>query len=246
MPAEQTAILATLAGFTLGHVLFLAVHLWIKNTRSEASGYLTLLLLCMAVRVTKSVLMLIFPGFVFENILIALGVIAMAAIGPLIWLYIGKSLIANAPFKPRMLVHFVPGILLSYFAFVLNDAQMFLVYQVTVYLIATYILFTVITVARGRRVIPVATFTWIKEFLVACVVITVIFGIQLYTTSFRLYMGVSIAAAAVLYTISLRASVIKQPFHSPDTMGRESNSTPFFSKKCARLLLIENCTSIII
>jgi AraC-like DNA-binding protein len=209
MENSQTLLLAVVAGFSIGHILFLAVYMGIRWPHSFSVRCLSLLLCCLAVRVSKSVFLLLYPEFQFASVVIALGVIAMSAIGPLIWLYV-KRLLNNAEINRSYLIHFIPGIILSLIAFRLNDRQMFQVYQVTVYHIIGYIIYSTCIFHNNYSSLIPAMKSWLKEFIAAGALMAIVFLVQLYSSNLALYISVSAASALILYILTLRAALFRQ------------------------------------
>jgi AraC-like DNA-binding protein len=228
MEHAQISLLAVVAGFTIGHVLFISGYLWVKYD-SFSGRCLSLLLACLSIRVSKSVLLLLFPAFIYGDVVISLGVIAMSAVGPLIWLYARSKLNDGAAtFRRADILHFVPGGVLSLFAFVLNDNQMFQVYQATVYQIMAYILYSGWIIYKSRQFL--ATKVWLKEFIGAAAVMAIVFAIQLYTRNAALYITVSAASAVILYLFTLRASLSKQAISIGRQRSRRSADPGLYEK----------------
>src|SRR5687767_4995196 len=125
----QTTILALITSLTTGHILFLALYLWFTSGKHLANRILSLLLFCYALRIIKSVLLLAFPGVPFSDMLIAIGVIGMSAIGPLLWMYTKAITKENFVLTPKLYLHFIPAAILLPTAFFLDDDAMFQVYQ---------------------------------------------------------------------------------------------------------------------
>lgn len=227
MEGKELVVLAVISGFTIGHILFIAAWLWISNRNFFPNRLLSFLLMCFTMRVVKSITLLIFPNLIFEDTLIALGVIGMSAIGPLTYFYTRLLINEKFHFTARSLIHFIPAALLSFMAFFLTDTQMFHVYQITVYLIIIYLLISCRTVFMNRSG---HAFSWLTEFLVASALLATIFTIQMYTTNRVVYIAVSVSATIVLYAITLRAAFRKEMFRN-GLKKKEKCMTPNFLRR---------------
>ena len=203
-----TILLALITSLTIGHILFLVLHLWIKAGNQLHNRLLSLLLFAYALRIIKSVLLLVFPEIPFADGLIALGVIGMSGIGPLLFLYIKAKFRENFTIVHRSFLHFIPALILMLTAFFLGDNAMFHVYQISVYLIITYLIAAVVFYRQWKKVNSQnSDHRWITELLITAGLLSIVFLIQLYTNSRNMYVVVSIFAAILFYVISLRATL---------------------------------------
>ncbi|HVE61788.1 MAG TPA: AraC family transcriptional regulator [Chitinophagaceae bacterium] len=210
---KEATILALIATATTGHILFLAMYLWIRSTKHLPNKLLSLLLFCYSLRIIKSVLLLSFPGLPFSKTLIALGVIGMSAIGPLLFFYVQALLNNNFSVSKKLFWHFLPAAILLPSAFFLDDRSMFMVYQFTVYQIFFYLFYSISFFVKAKKKNTFSTLErWIKEIFIAVGCLSFIFLIQLYTTNRNFYVTVSILAAAIFYIISLRGAFGKNAF----------------------------------
>ncbi len=205
--SAETIILALITSLTIGHILFLVLHLWIKTGKNLQNRLLSLLLFCYSLRIIKSVLLLVFPAIPFADALIALGVIGMSAIGPLLWFFVQSRLKENFTIRSGSLLHFIPSVILMPTAFFLGDNAMFHVYQVSVYLIIAYLIVSVAFYQEWlKENSQNSSHKWISELLITAGLLSIVFLIQLYTNSRSIYVIVSIFAAILFYIISLRAT----------------------------------------
>ncbi|MFN2439253.1 MAG: helix-turn-helix domain-containing protein [Chitinophagaceae bacterium] len=210
---KETTILVLLASVTTGHILFLAMYLWIRSAKHLPNKLLSLLLFCYSLRIIKSVLLLSFPSLPISKSLIALGVIGMSAIGPLLFFYVQSLQKNNFSLSQKMFWHFLPAVILLPTAFFLDDRSMFMVYQFSVYQIFFYLFYSISVFFKQRKKSPSSPFDkWITEIFIAVACLSFIFLIQLYTTNQNFYIAVSIVAAVIFYIISLRAAFGKNLF----------------------------------
>ncbi len=194
------AIMGTLA---FGHSLFLAVFFFRrKNGLRLANRFLGFLLLALAIRITKSVLVVMFPA---TGVLApALGLVGMAAIGPLLLLYFFSVLDFDFCWSKKQWWHFVFPVLLVLLLPFLNDDTMYLAYQVSVAQMLGYLLFSIYFLRKklpGSGLIrELAKWLWLLVTAVSAIWTTFLF--QLYTETETTYVLVTTCATAVLYGLS--------------------------------------------
>ncbi len=218
--SKEATILALIASATTGHILFLAIYLWVRTAKHLPNRILSVLLFCYSLRIIKSVLLLSFPALPISKVLIALGVIGMAAIGPLLFFYVQSLLKNNFSLSNKQFWHFLPAVLLLPTAFFLDNRYMFMVYQFSVYQIFFYLLYSItIFIKAKKKNLSSAPYKWIIEIFIAVGCLSLIFLIQLYTKNRSFYITVSILAAIIFCIISLRAAFGKNAF------------SPFLKKK---------------
>ena len=228
--------MALIASVTTGHILFLAMYLWVHTRNHLPNRILSALLFCYALRVIKSVLLLAFPGAPFAGILIALGVVGMSATGPLLFFYTQSLLNEKFIFSYKLYKHFLlTGVLLCT-AFFLPDKLMFYVYEISVYQILAYTITSVFfLINKKKNDVASPIYSWLKEVMIAMGCLWFVFLIQLYTDSNTIYTIVSMFAAVVFYIISLRATLRKDVLNPVLKKKSKSNG----GKKAALLPAIE-------
>ncbi|MBT1698326.1 AraC family transcriptional regulator [Fulvivirgaceae bacterium PWU4] len=194
-------IICTLA---VGHSLFMALTLLIIG-KKRANRLLALLLFLLALRVGKSVVGMFFlPGMVYE--LSAVGVVAMAAIGPVLVLLV-KSLFVTSPPSRNIYWHFLPAALLPFILplsgwKVLGPAYYTITLHVLIYIILCYWL-----VWSNRSLFRTddLKWKWALNLLAAVSLLWCSFVLQVTVYQRLIYAVNVITAALVFYALSLWA-----------------------------------------
>ncbi len=194
------AIMATLA---LGHSLFLAIFFWSKkNGRRLSNHLLAYLLLALAIRVTKSVLIVMFPAS--GAWAPWFGLVGMAAIGPLLLLYLFSVLDFSFTWSGKQWLHFIfPALLLVFFP-LLDDPAVYRCYQVSVAQMLGYLLFSAYFLIKNLPALsPNEDLKrWLSLLTAAVAAVWAVFFIQLHVETEATYVLVTTCATTVLYGLS--------------------------------------------
>lgn len=194
------AIFGTLA---FCHAIFLAVFFWRRQEGNVLSNkLLALLLLSLAVRITKSVIGIVIPGT--GKIAPVLGVAGMVLIGPFLWLYLKSVLEKCAVWQRRQLFHFiVPALFVAAFPwFQHNLTHAF--YNAAVVHMSLYVLGSVWSLMwrlpASALEKPVRQWMWLLTIAVSIILST--YYVQLIVDSSRTYLLITGCAALTLYLLS--------------------------------------------
>jgi AraC-like DNA-binding protein len=132
-------IFCTLA---IGHSLFSATALLVLS-RKPFNKLLALLLVLLAIRIGKSVVqMFLKPEISYMTS--AMGVVAMAAIGPVLWLLMRSLFNTNHRLRTADFLHFIPAVLaapliITYTWKFLNPVYLAITLHVLVYIVVTFV-----------------------------------------------------------------------------------------------------------
>ena len=197
------SIMAVMGTLALGHSLFLAIFFWRKNNGHRLSNQLlAFLLLALAVRITKSVLVVLFPG---AGVLApAFGLVGMAAIGPLLLLYLFSIVHFDFIWSKKQWGHFLfPAILAVLLPF-MNDELMYRFYQLSVALMLGYLLFSIYFLLKKlpSSGMDVDLKKWLWLLTAAVAAVWVVFFVQLNVETEATYVLVTTCATTVLYGLS--------------------------------------------
>lgn len=187
--------------FLAGHALFLTLVLMLKITRSN-SFLLGILLFLVLLRVGKSIIALAFPESAF--FISIMGVISMAAIGPILWSYLLSLFHHSSTNRKMMVLSLLPA---SFAIFIgswkwLNLAYYVFTIHLLLYLIAlAYFLF------NNKEVLKVDNirFKWATTLLVSFGAIWITFLLQLFAYDRLFYLIIVIASIILYYGLSLWA-----------------------------------------
>ncbi len=194
-------ILSALSALVMGHSLFLAVFFWTAPSKRPLSNrLLALLLLALAVRTCKSIIIVAFPEA--SDFWPALGLIGMAAIGPFLWLYLQSLLQAKFRLKIQQLLHFSLSAALLVAIFFVEDLG--ILYAITIYQILGYLIASFLLVTRKEVVLKNTPSwrKWIYSLMGGVSAIWAAFTFQLYFATPLTYIGVTAIAALVLYGLT--------------------------------------------
>lgn len=207
------AIMAIFSSLALGHSLFLASQLWDSVKRRPSSFYLALLLTALAIRIFKSVLVILLPQS--PDIIPAIGLVGLIAIGPSLWLYV-KSF-KNVEFKAENnhLWHFTPALILALIIPFFNNEQMYIAYSISVAHMLIYILLSANYIFRLLMEYGRFERKWLLRLLIAIFLIWSTFFAQLLIESFATYLSVTVVATVSIYGLSIWAGKKSRLFTEP-------------------------------
>ncbi len=194
-------ILSALSALVMGHSIFLAVYFWTANSKKPLSNrLLALLLLALAIRICKSIIIVAFPNA--SDFWPSLGLIGMAAIGPFLWLYLRSLLQKDFKIRPLYYLHFTLSVFMLiavFFVEQLRGLYEVAVYQIMIYLIAVgYLIYEYqhkLEQHKNWR-------NWIYLLVGGITAIWGAFTFQLYFATPLTYIGVTAVATLVLYGLS--------------------------------------------
>ena len=209
----STSIMAIFSALALGHSIFLASHFWSPIKKSPSRFFLALLLCALAIRITKSVLVILIPNS--PDVIPAIGLVGLSIIGPALFLYIRSFKNARFDIGKPLIWHFIPGVSLIILIPLFNDSQMFIAYCVTVAHMFTYILLAIMLSLKGWSVYKPIQKKWLRLLLSSISIIWTTFFFQLLIESFVTYLSVTVVASIVLYGLSIWAQRKKRLFVEP-------------------------------
>lgn len=194
-------ILSALSALVMGHSIFLAVYFWTANSKKPLSNrLLALLLLALAVRICKSIIIVAFPNA--SDFWPSLGLIGMAAIGPFLWLYLRSLLQEDFKIRTLHYLHFSLSVFMLvavFFVEQLRGLYEIAVYQILIYLIAVgYLVYEY----QHKLEQDKNWQTWILLLIGGVAAIWGAFTFQLYFATPLTYIGVTAIATLVLYSLS--------------------------------------------
>lgn len=194
-------ILSALSALVMGHSIFLAVYFWTADSKKPLSNrLLALLLLALAIRICKSIIIVAFPQS--SDFWPSFGLIGMAAIGPFLWLYLQSLFQKDFRVQTRHYLHFCLSafmLVALFFLVCLRILYEIAVYQILLYLLAAgYLLYKnqdKLAQAKNWR-------NWMYQLLGGVFAIWAAFTFQLYFSTPLTYIGVTAIATFVLYGLS--------------------------------------------
>ncbi|MCB0579879.1 MAG: helix-turn-helix transcriptional regulator [Phaeodactylibacter sp.] len=209
---QPTTLIAILSALATGHALFLAAYLWsYAEGRRLPNRLLAALLLALAVRIGKSVIITLFPES--SEAWPAIALVGLFGIGPALWLYSRAATSSLFRWKAACYLHFLPSGLLAVVIPWMPDAFFFWAYALGNSHLLAYWLLSI----RNTRGTAVAAITarWLFWLHLAFLPILLVFILQLFINSMSIYVAVTALAAATLYALSFLALRWRSALHPP-------------------------------
>ena len=196
--------------FLAGHMLFLCLVLIFKLPK-DSTRLLGVLLLLLLIRVGKSVLSLGFPDIaLYINIV---GLSCMAAIGPILWIYI-KSLFQFSEATPKNLAfNLIPAVAMF---FVWSWPWLNLAYYVVTTQLLVYLIVVAYFLIRHRDTLKADNIrlNWATALLLGFGATWLTFALQLFAYTRLFYLVIVVLSIALSYVLSLWAFIQQKLFVS--------------------------------
>ncbi|MDX1619322.1 MAG: AraC family transcriptional regulator, partial [Balneolaceae bacterium] len=204
------------------------------DNRNRVSNHLlALLLFALALRISKSVILILFPGS--PDVLPAIGLIGMAAIGPFLYLYLQSIHEESFVFGRGAWMHLLPSLSIAAMLPlpfvdepVIYRFYQFVVAQIFVYLILGYNLHR--SYSRSGPADRIKS-RWGYILLGATALIWLAFFAQLLADTFLLYLIATTVAAFALYGVSFWAMKNRLVFKENGRLNRINGDAEALSRK---------------
>ena len=199
---DYREVLIVFGGVVVANSIFFAGYLFAVDKNKPPNRILSLLLIAIALRISKSLIAIIWPDsfLLFPTI----GIMGMASIGPLLLLYVRSTIHQQSKVKRSDLLHFIPA-LLVFLAFPFSsETQVYGYYLSIAAQLSIYTVLSIVSVvtwrnsANGQR-------QWVLTVTSGVAVLWVTFLIQIVWDWYLSYLAVTIVATLVLFIISYRA-----------------------------------------
>ncbi len=210
---NSTSIMAVFSALALGHSLFLARYFWTSVKKSPSNFFLALLLTALAIRILKSVIIILIPNSPFA--VPAIGLVGLSAIGPSLWLYIKSYKNNDFTFKKELIWHYAWALLLIPVIPVLSEGQMYIAYCISVVHMFIYLIISVVQMNKNSNSYYEIEYTWLRLLIGATFLIWLTFFAQLLIEKFITYLSVTVVASVVIYGLSLWAGKKRKLFTEP-------------------------------
>lgn len=202
---SYSLLMAAASGLAIGNSIFFGAYLWNSDKKNKTSNHLlALLLFALALRISKSVIIILFPDT--SDIFPAIGLIGMAAIGPFLYLYFQSIYSESFTFGKREWAHLTPSFAIAAalpLPFI-DEAIIYRFYQFVVVQILAYILLSYQLHRRQSKGTPQDRIKtrWGYILIGGTGLIWAAFFAQLIADTFLLYLIATTIAAFVLYGVS--------------------------------------------
>jgi AraC-like DNA-binding protein len=221
-----------LFAFLAGHGVFLSLTLFkLERDSHSVSRLLGLLLFLTLIRVGKSVATLAFPDF--SLILSLVGLISMAAIGPLLLAYI-KRLFYSPEKIPFRMVHLIPALLSSLlwsWKF-LNVGYYLITFQYLVYLLVI-----ISILLKQKEVVKPddVRWRWALTTTGGLAALWLTFALQLFIYDKLLYLGIITVSLAFYYVLAVWSVAKQKAFQFEGTRNYRENNLEEYSAICLQI-----------
>jgi AraC-like DNA-binding protein len=230
-------IILIICSIATGHALFWAAVLFNLNHKLS-NRLLALLLIVLALRVGKSVTGIVLPGHM--HFFTTVGVVSMAAIGPLLFLF-SKSLFDKSfKFKPTDYLHFAPGVALLVITFATQWTYLNLSYYIFTTHVFIYLIWSTLYVLNPKNNFSSddLKWKWIISIISGIGLIWITFVLQLLFYHPVVYKLIVITAAIVFYVLSWWA-IQRSKLFLPDTKKKTSDDNGYDELGKRILILLE-------
>lgn len=203
-------LMAAVSALAIGNSIFFGVYLFRSRKEAFPNKLLAFLLFALALRISKSVIVIAFPDS--SEVFPAIGLTGMAAIGPLVLLYL-QSLFGRKLNRIAW-IHFIPSVLIAFSVAFVDEAVIYTYYQVVVLQIFVYILFGIGYLRKNLIELRTNQLKkdWSIRLLLGVAAIWLAFFYQLMADSFISYIIATSVAVVVLYLLSFWAMHRKKVF----------------------------------
>ena len=210
---SSTSIMAVFSALALGHSLFLARHFWTPVKKNPSNFFLALFLTAFAIRILKSVIVILIPESPFA--VPAIGLVGLSAIGPSLLLYLMSYKNIDFSFKNGYIWHYAWALFLIPAIPFLGEEQMYIAYCIAVVHMLTYLVMSTIQVKNNLKRYSSIEHTWLRLLIISSYLIWLTFFAQLLIEKFITYLSVTIVASIVIYGLSLWAGKKRKLFADP-------------------------------
>jgi AraC-like DNA-binding protein len=217
---KMVNLIAVFGALAFFHALFLAAFFWRRREGGPVSNrLLALLLAALAVRITKSVIGIVFPPT--QSVAPVFAMIGMVSIGPCLWLYLRSLYGETVVFSKKTALHFVfSGLVVAVFPF-LKRGEYYEYYLLSVAHMFVYTALGIRFLSKKRSGNPpdADTRRWAWLLCGAVGLIWCTFFLQFIAETTTTYLILTACAAVVLYAFSFWGMTRMKVF-SKNTNGK--------------------------
>lgn len=227
-------LMAAASGLVIGNSVFFGAYIWNFDKKNRVSNHLlALLLFALALRISKSVIIILFPDS--PEIFPAIGLTGMAAIGPFLYLYLRSIHEKSFVFGRSQWLHLLPSVAIVAalpMPFV-DEPVIYRFYQFVVAQILVYLAlgFRVHYTHSMRNRPDIIKRKWGYILLGGTGLIWAAFFAQLIADTFLLYLIATTIAAFVLYGVSFWVMKNRLVFKENGRLNRINGDADAISKK---------------
>ncbi len=197
---EIEFLLAALSGVAVLNAIFFGFALLINGKGLQKNILLAGLLLGIGLRTGKSIILLLFPSA--PDSVPSIGLIGMALIGPLLYLYI-QNVAYERQVRRNQWFHFVQAALIAAYLPIADPASIFWLYFITVAQLAAYLSWITHNLVRQDDSLRNGIRQWIMLLVSAVTVNWLVYLVQLFFQGVWVYLAATFIASAALFVLAL-------------------------------------------
>jgi AraC-like DNA-binding protein len=193
-------LLACLSALALGHCLFLSFYCWQQSHHFPPLRWLSLLLTGLAIRLLKSVILVLFPDSPY--LIPAVGLVGTSLIGVFLWFYV-RALLAKEneiTMSRGDWVHFMPSLLIIIAQLIdTHEPMVFALYCLANLHLGLYLAWSWWRIRKQGQYDQ----QWVRYLFAGLVLIWLVFCAHLFVHEMNAYLLTTATATVVLYGISI-------------------------------------------
>jgi AraC-like DNA-binding protein len=190
-----TIALAVFGGVAVCNSIFLSVLLLLQPGGLLKNTLLGWLFLSLAVRIGKSLLILVLPAV--PSSIPAIGLVGMVLTGPLFYFYL-RSVFEHKPLVRADAIHFILSVVTCVLLPIQSEAVIYALYIVAAGQLGVYLLWAWRYIQRHRQQ---EHYVWASGLWIGLIVLDLIYTSQIFVESDVAYLISTITASVVLYSI---------------------------------------------
>jgi len=194
-------LLAIFSGIVVLNSIFFGLVLLINAKGLLKNKLLGLILLSIALRTGKSILLILLPDV--PDTIPAFGLIGMGAIGPLLYLY--HHHLSSDRWGKSSYLHFLFSLVMGVSLLFVEENIVFWLYLVTAVQMAGYLVLTAISLKKHKTEFSLELLGWVKFLVVVIAVIWGVYAAQLFFQGAVAYLIGTVTASGALFALLFKA-----------------------------------------
>ncbi|MFZ1809409.1 MAG: AraC family transcriptional regulator [Cyclobacteriaceae bacterium] len=194
-------LLAIFSGIVVLNSIFFGAVLLINAKGLLKNTLLGLILVGIALRTGKSILMLLLPDV--PETVPAVGLVGMGAIGPLLYLYVQH--LSSTKWVKRNYLHFLFSVIMGVSLLFAEEKTVFWLYALTAMQMLGYLLLATVVINKHKSEYGTELFGWVKLLSVVIGVVWGVYAAQLFFQGAVEYLVGTVTASVALFALLFKA-----------------------------------------
>ncbi|MEQ9412614.1 MAG: helix-turn-helix domain-containing protein [Cyclobacteriaceae bacterium] len=194
-------LLAIFSGIVVLNSIFFGVVLLLNAKGLLKNRLLGLILLGIALRTGKSILLLLLPDV--PETIPAIGLVGMGAIGPLLYLYVQH--LSSEKWKKLNHLHFLFSLVMGFSLLFAKGNTVFWLYFVTAVQMVSYLVLAILTINKHKREYSSEELRWVKFLATVIALVWSIYAAQLFFQGAIAYLIGTVTASIALFALLFKA-----------------------------------------